>query len=152
MVKWGTAYPTSRRNFLLITFNWVANALVCSTYLMLDKVWICLSVTSLWSSPSIGLLMLWYAPLIQFLKANVCGIKCCKGIQRSELLLSQLECQLPPGILHQLCRWGQFCPKLLFHFYNFNFQCESFRFPHIFLAGGLWTNGGDAGFSLRQWW
>jgi len=28
MVKWGTAYPTSRRNFLLITFNWVANALV----------------------------------------------------------------------------------------------------------------------------
>jgi len=28
MLKWGTAYPTSRRNFLLITFNWVANALV----------------------------------------------------------------------------------------------------------------------------
>ena len=28
MVKWGTAYPTSRRNFFLITFNWVANALV----------------------------------------------------------------------------------------------------------------------------
>ena len=36
MVKWGTAYPTSRRNFFLITFNWVANALVRSFYLSIS--------------------------------------------------------------------------------------------------------------------
>ena len=63
-------------------------------------------VESVWSSPSIGSLMYWYPTVIQFLKANVpCLIS--KGLQRPELLLCKLECQLPPGILHQLCRWGQ---------------------------------------------
>ena len=28
MIKWNTLFPKSRRNFFLITFNWVANALV----------------------------------------------------------------------------------------------------------------------------
>ena len=56
MLKCGTAYPTSRRNFLLITFNWVANALVSHHYIFVK----------LMLNLFVCLLMNWYPTVVNF--------------------------------------------------------------------------------------
>ena len=162
MVKWGTAYPTSRRNFFLITFNWVANALVWSPAQKWNK-----NVTFHFTFPychlqldhQIGSMLM---ICISFHHSISC-YKVYNGLSYKyfhfHFLLSYSRCIMDWATTLQTSMWAHTwasssaLPLRLAFILGFQqIHTWAFRFHPIFWVGGSWTSGVGDGFFLRRWW